>query len=140
MSCLGPSNLRSSPATASFPPFPDRTSKFYGPSVTTISPIVQPWIKLFVDQLKMEFNSDMGEDFYLFHTGTDLGRNMSSSLWTQTVKQVHAALLVCLLFSFPPLSTLRRSSFLAGLQEVVSQQHRDTSKAAAKVREPESTP
>ena len=60
-----------------------RTSKFYGPSVTTLSPLVQPWISLYIAEIKASVFTGDSDDFYLFYTGSDTGRNMSSSLWTQ---------------------------------------------------------
>ena len=54
--------------------------------VTTVSELIQPWLKLYVDQLKLEFH-ETGE-FYLFHVGNNLARNMSSSQWCSVIKGI----------------------------------------------------
>ena len=61
-------------------------SRFYGPSVTTVSSLIQPWLKIYVDMLKFDFN----ETPYLFHVGSDTSRNMSSSQWCSVVKSIFA--------------------------------------------------
>lgn len=60
-------------------------SKFYGPTRTTLSKLVAPWMKLYIDsQITFEFHPK--EQPYLWSVGGDAGRCQTSSQWTQTVK------------------------------------------------------
>ena len=61
-------------------------SKFYGPSRTTISKLVQPWIEKYLSTLQLELT----ETPYLFFSNGDADRVQTSSQWTQTVKSAFA--------------------------------------------------
>ena len=65
-----------------------KTSKFYGPSRTTVSKLVQPWLNLYITALQLEFSPN--NQPYLFHVGGDTERCQTSSQWCQTVKQAFA--------------------------------------------------
>ena len=73
--------------THSQPPSPLLLSQFYGPSVTTVSKLVQPWLRLYIDALSLEIADKEGE-FYLFHVSRNLEKNMGSSQWCSTVKAI----------------------------------------------------
>ena len=72
--------------THSQPPSP-LVLQFYGPSVTTVSKLVQPWLRLYIDALSLEIADKEGE-FYLFHVSRNLEKNMGSSQWCSTVKAI----------------------------------------------------
>ena len=57
----------------------------YGPSVTTISKLLQPWIKLYIDSLKFELKEN-DDEFYLFYVSRNLEKGMGSSQWCSTIK------------------------------------------------------
>ena len=59
-------------------------SKFYGPTRTTLSKLVAPWMKLYIESLAFEFHPR--EQPYLWSVGGDVTRCQTSSQWTQTVK------------------------------------------------------
>ena len=52
--------------------------QFYGPSVTTVSKLIAPYLDTYTRLMQFEFGS---EDMYLFHTNDSLGRNQSDSQW-----------------------------------------------------------
>ena len=60
-------------------------SKFYGPTKTTVSKLVAPWLQLYVDQLQFEYHPK--EQPYLWGVGGDYTRCQESSQWCATVKQ-----------------------------------------------------
>ena len=61
----------------------------YGPSVTTISKLVQPWIKLYIDSLKFELKEN-DDEFYIFYVSRNLEKGMGSSQWCSTIKVIHS--------------------------------------------------
>ena len=63
-------------------------SKFYGPTKTTVSKLVQPWLKLYVATLQFEFHPH--NQPYLFFVSGDTNRVQTSSQWSNTVKQAFA--------------------------------------------------
>lgn len=66
------------------PPMLCSASKFYGPTVTTVSPMVAPWLQLWVDSLKFEYHPK--DEPYLFAVGGDVTRCQTSSQWCETIK------------------------------------------------------
>ena len=63
--------------------FASRRSRFYGPSITTMSALLTEPLHLWLTQL--EFNT-CEADPYLFHPSTDASRCLTSSQWCSTVK------------------------------------------------------
>ena len=62
-----------------------KTSRFYGPIVHTLSPLLQPWVEAWEASIALEFT---GTNPYLFSMASDWERGHSSSAWTQLVKGV----------------------------------------------------
>lgn len=62
-----------------------KTAKFYGPTITTISKMVAPFVQRWITHLDYEFHP-RGEP-YLFSIGGDVTRCMTSTQWCATVKQ-----------------------------------------------------
>ena len=56
-----------------------------GPTVTTVSKLVAPWLQLWIDALQFEFHPR--DEPYLFFCNGDVTRCQTSSQWTATVKQ-----------------------------------------------------
>ena len=88
-----------------------KTSKFYGPSVTTMSPLLTEPLNCFLNDLQFD-----GEEAapYLFHPQGDMRRCVGSSQWSATVKacfRKHAGI------ACPP--KLLRSSFITWLKDTV---------------------
>ena len=69
------------------PPFGRDTALATWLAVTTVSKLVQPWLRLYIDALSLELAEKEGE-FYLFHVSRNLEKNMSSSQWCSTVKAI----------------------------------------------------
>ena len=75
--------------------FKHKTSRFYGPSKTPISAKIQPFLEEWLESTQSSFEFDeFGEDEqvnrtrrrYLFCMKSDRNRCMSSSLWSDRVK------------------------------------------------------
>ena len=56
-------------------------SKFYGPTRTTLSKMVAPWMKLYLNSLAFEYHPK--DQPYLWSVGGDVTRCQTSSQWTQ---------------------------------------------------------
>ena len=66
-----------------------KTSKFYGPTKTTVSALVQPWIDLYIQQhLTWEFSANIQP--YLWHPTGDTSRCVVSGVWTTMIKNCFA--------------------------------------------------
>ena len=71
-------------------------SNSYGPSITTLSPMLREVLTLSISQLLFSAVEDPTP--YLFHPQRDTGRCIVSSQWTQTVKSTflrHSGKAVC---------------------------------------------
>ena len=62
-----------------------KTAKFYGPSVTTINPLIAVWLSAYLGLLAFD-RPDEESTFYLFPVGNDFSRCVAGSQWTQLVK------------------------------------------------------
>ena len=60
-----------------------QTSRFYGPTIHSLSPLLVPIVEKYYKALSFEF-SESGNP-YLFSMTSDLDRGVSSSQWTQQV-------------------------------------------------------
>ena len=62
------------------------SSKFYGPTITSISPMIVPHLRQLLTMLEFE---TAGEPHpYLFSPESDVSRPMTSSQWSQHAKSV----------------------------------------------------
>ena len=59
-----------------------------GPSKTTVSKIVQPWLELYLKSMQWDFHPR--NQPYLWNVGGDTERCQTSSQWCQTVKMAFA--------------------------------------------------
>jgi hypothetical protein len=62
-----------------------KTAKFYGPSVTTINPLIAVWLSAYLGLLAFD-RPEEESTFYLFPVGNDFSRCVAGSQWTQMVK------------------------------------------------------
>ena len=65
-----------------------KTAKFYGPSVTTINPLIGVWIDKYVALLRFDRVDEADSKYYLFPVSGDFGRCVAGSQWTQMIKAV----------------------------------------------------
>ena len=65
-----------------------KTATFYGPSVTTINPLIAVWLSAYLGLLAFDRPGEEStfETFYLFPVGNDFSRCIAGSAWTQLVK------------------------------------------------------
>ena len=61
-------------------------SKFFGPTVTTISPLIVPYLKQYLAML--EFETAYDDHPHLFSPARDVSRAMTSSQWSAYAKAV----------------------------------------------------
>ena len=63
-----------------------KNSKFYGPTVTSVSPMVVPYLKELLSIY--EFETGATPHPYLFAQASDVTRCMASSAWSQYAKAI----------------------------------------------------
>ena len=65
-----------------------KTARFYGPSKTSISLLICPWITKYIEALTTFDKVDDNPVFYIFPVGSDFSRCVTSSAWSSLVKSI----------------------------------------------------